>query len=137
MIIRIFILLFICLNVNGCATWKTPIRKECKQIIKENTYIKGEFDCKQFAPITEEALLKLGYDAEAVVGWYTFAASREIKGGRHAFVRLIYNGKKYAVDTSGEKPIIQKEGYSVFNFHNYEVLRTLEEDKKLHKWVYR
>jgi len=130
-------ILILLLLLNGCATWKTPIRKACKPIMKDNVYVKGEFDCKQFAPITEETLLKLGYDAEAVVGWYTFIGNEFSKVGRHVWVRLIWKSKKYAIDTTGEKLIIQREGYSVYNFHNYEVLRTLEEDKIKHPWVYR
>lgn len=135
MIIKIFLLILIGLNVSGCTTWKTPIRKECNKIVRENTYEKDVFDCKQFAPLTKKVLLEMGYDAEAVAGWYTFTGSNP-RHGRHAWVRLIHNGKKYAIDTSGERLIFQKEGYSVYNFHNYEVIRTLKEDKIVHKWVY-
>lgn len=137
--IRIFVLLLIVLSVSGCTTWKTPIRKECSKIVKNYTYERDVFDCKQFAPLTEEVLLKAGYKVEAVVGWYTYFNYEGVCkiSGRHVWVRLIYKGKKYAIDTTGEKLTFQKEGYSVYNFHNYEVIRTLKEDKIKNKDIYK
>ena len=143
MIIKIFILLFIMLNINGCTTWKSQLRKEVKWIheiieytpdIRYNDYLqsceetlqRGAGDCEDFANLTAYWLDMKGYTTELFVGWYFNASSYAV--GKHAWVRVIKDGIIWVVDTSGYKVIVKKEKSNFLTIHNYDPLRSLSKD---------
>lgn len=143
MLIRIFLIILIGLNVGGCTTWKSRVKKDCKWVYKtikytpegdgedylqscEETLQRGKGDCEDFSHLTAYLLEMKGYKVEEIVVWYYNPLNEQ--RGKHACVRVYKNGKPWIVDTSGYKIIIQKEKITMFTIHRYMFLKLLADD---------